>query len=52
MVNHRILNIVFLSIHPVYNSLHVLNPTLSFPQPIPLGNHTSALYVCEFVSVS
>ena len=53
MVDHRILNIVFLLfIHPVYNSLHVLNPTISFPQAIPLGNHMSALCACESVSAS
>ena len=41
--------------HPVCNSLHLLTPNShSIPPPplLPLDNHKSVLYVCEYVSVS
>ena len=43
-----------LSIHPMYNSLHLLTPKSHSMTPTPflsLGNHKSVLYVCESVSV-
>ena len=39
-----------LSIHPMDNSLHLLitsSQSFSHPNPLPLGNHKSVLYVCE-----
>ena len=61
MVYHRILSTVpcaiqqDLVVYPSYTSLHLLIPnsqSIPPPLPLPLGNHKSALYVCEFVSVS
>ena len=59
MIYHRMLNIVhcaiyhriFLFIHPMYNSLHLLIPdSQSFPPPLclTLGNHKSVLFIYEF----
>ena len=60
MVYPRILNIVavlysrtLLFIHPIYKSLSLIPNSHSIPpQPSPLGNHKSVLYVCESVFVS
>ena len=43
-----------LFIHPIYNSLQLLTANSHYIPPplrLPLGNHTSVLYVCESVSV-
>ena len=43
-----------LSIHSVCNSLHLTNPKLSThlsPSPLPPGNHKSAIYISESVSL-
>ena len=44
-----------LFIRSIYNSLHLLIPisqSILLLLSLPLGNHRSVLYVCEFVSVS
>ena len=41
-------------IHSIYNGFHLWNQISHStpPQPLPLGNHRSVLYVCKSVSVS
>ena len=43
-------NRTLLLIRSKFNNLHLLTPN-SWSVPLPLGNHTSDLYVCESVSL-